>query len=105
MFLKSPVFRFFSELFDCKEFGEISYYSAGRRPAKINDVRLVGKHYPESKHPLRKCCVLCRYKQKDRKYARKKQQTIVQNAKNLYAKIALNCIILKVKLGNNNIHV
>ena len=105
MFQKSPVFRFLSKLFDWKEFDEISYYGAGRRPAEINDVRLVGKHYPESKHPLGKCCVLCRYKQKDRKYARKKQQTIVRNAKKLYAKIALNCITLKVKLGNDNIHV
>ena len=38
----------------------------------MNEVHLVGKHYPESKHPLRKCCVLCGYKKKDRKYARKK---------------------------------
>ena len=38
----------------------------------MNEVHLVGKHYPESKHPLRKCCVLCVYKKKDRKYTRKK---------------------------------
>ena len=38
----------------------------------MNEVRLVGKHYQESKHPLRKCCVLCGYKKKDGNYARKK---------------------------------
>ena len=59
-------------LLDCKAPGEISYYCAGRRPAKMNEVHLVGKHYPESKHLWRKCCVLCGYKKKDRKYARKK---------------------------------
>ena len=39
------------------------------------------------------------------KYARKKHQTIVRNETNLYAKTALNYIILKVILGNDNIHV
>ena len=72
MFLKSPVLGFLSKLLDCKASGEISYYGAGRRPAEMNDVRLVGKHYPESKHSLRKCGVLCGYKKKDGKYARKK---------------------------------
>ena len=71
MFLKSPVLRFLSKLLDCKVSGEISYYGAGRRPTEMNDVRLVGKHYPESKHPLRKC-VLCGYKKKYGKYARRK---------------------------------
>ena len=105
MFLKSTALRFSSKLLDCKVSDEISYYDAGKRPAEMNDVRLVGKHYPESKHPLRKCCVLCGYKKKDGKYARIKHQTIVRNATNLYAKIALNCIILKVILGNDNFHV
>ena len=71
----------------------------------MNEVRLVGKHYRESKHPLRKCCVLCGYKKKDGNYARKKHQTVVQNATNLYAKIVLNCILLKLILGNDNVHV
>ena len=35
----------------------------------------------------------------------KKHRTIVRNGTNLYAKIALKCIILKVILGNSNIHV
>ena len=35
----------------------------------------------------------------------KKNRTIVRNASNLYAKIALNCITLKVIQGNDNIHV
>ena len=59
-------------LLDFKASGEISYYCAGRRSAKMNEVHLVGKHYPESKHPSKKCCVLCGYKKKDGKYARKK---------------------------------
>ena len=59
-------------LLDCKASGEISYYGAGRRPAKINEVRLVVKHYPESKHLLKKCCLLCGYKKKGGKYAYKK---------------------------------
>ena len=49
-------------LLDCKASSENSYYCAGRWPAKMNEVHLVGKH----------CCVLCGYKKKDRKYARKK---------------------------------
>ena len=32
-------------------------------------------------------------------------RVIVQNMANLYTKIALNCIILKVIVGNDNIHV
>ena len=72
MFLESPVLRFLSKLLDCKASSEISYYGAGRRPAEMNDVRLVGKHYPESKHLLRKWYVLCGYKKKKGKYARKK---------------------------------
>ena len=35
----------------------------------------------------------------------KKHRTIVRNGTNLYAKIALKCIILKLILGNSNIHV
>ena len=72
MFLKSPVLRCLSKLLDYKASSEISYYGAGRRPAEMNDVRLVGKHFPESKHPLRKPGVLCGCKKKDGKYARKK---------------------------------
>ena len=72
MFPKSPVPRFLLKLLDFKASGEISYYGTGGRPAEMNDVRLVGKHYPESKHPLRKCGVLCGYKKKDGKYACKK---------------------------------
>ena len=105
MFLKSTALRFLSKLLDCKAPGKISYYGAGRRPAEMNDMRLVGKHYPESKHPLRKCGALCGYKKKMENMHVKKHQTIVRNATYLYAKIALNCIILKVILGNDNIHV
>ena len=72
----------------------------------MNEVHLVGKHYPESKHPLRKYCMLCGYKYKDGKHPRKKKHgTIVRNVINWYAKIALNCIILKLIQGNDNIRV
>ena len=74
--------------------GEISYYGAGRRPAEMNDARLLGKHYPESKHPLRKFCVLCGTRKKMENMHVTKHQTIVRNVANLYPKIALNCIIL-----------
>ena len=33
-------------LLDYKASSEISYFGAGRRPAEMNEVRLVGKHYP-----------------------------------------------------------
>ena len=79
MFLKRSVLRFLSKLLDCKASGEISYYGAGRRPAEMNNVRLVGKHYPESRHPFKKCCVLCGYKKKDGKYARKKTSNYCAN--------------------------
>ena len=63
------------------------------------------KHYPESKHPLRIYCVLCGYKKKDGKYARKKNRAITRNATNLCEKIALSCTILKVIQENDNIPV
>ena len=72
MFLKSPVLRCLSKLLDWKASSGISYCGARRRPAEMNDVSLVGKHYPERKHPLRKYDVLCGYKKKDGKYAPKK---------------------------------
>ena len=64
-------------LLDCKASGEISYYSVGRWPPKMNEVHLVGKHYPESKHPLRKYCMLCGYKYKDGKHPLKKNMELL----------------------------
>ena len=39
------------------------YGTPGRCP-DVNAARLQGKHFPESKHPDRKCCVVCGYKKK-----------------------------------------
>ena len=92
-------------LLDCKASDEISYYCAGRRPAKVNEVHLVGKHYPESKNLWRKCCVLCGIRKKTENMHVKKHRTIVLNATTFYTKIALNYIKLQEIQGNDNIHV
>ena len=48
------------------------YPVTGPRPIAINDNRLQGKHFPESKHPQRKTCTLCGYKKKNGKQIKKK---------------------------------
>ena len=76
--------------------GEIDVTGPGRRSVN-NDVRLKGKYFSVSKHPMRKSCVACAYQKKlmaNRK--RQKHQTFAKNILCLFAKNVFTCTIPKV---------
>ena len=66
-------------LLDKRSNGDIDVVGPGRRSVN-NDVRLKGKHFSVSKHPMRKSCIACAYQKKlmaNRK--RQKHQTFAKN--------------------------
>ena len=59
-------------------------------PIKIPSIRLSGKHFPSSNHPVCKHCVVCAYGINNAgKYKKQKHQTSVKNVMFLSAKTVL----------------
>ena len=83
-------------LLDKRSNGDIDVVGPGRRSVN-NDVRLKGKHFSVSKHPMKRSCIACAYQKKlmaNRK--RQKHQTFAKNVLCLFAKNVLPRTIPKV---------
>ena len=89
-------YELIQSLLDKRSNGDIDVVGPGRRSVN-NDVRLKGKHFSVSKHPMRKSCIACAYQKKlmaNRK--RQKHQTFAKNVLCLFAKNVLPPTIPKV---------